>query len=100
MTLQYAFYTPPLACVKTFVMMIGEMDYSSIFLEHFTSSEYHDVVQYDESSNVVFIIFALFMSLLLTNLLVSVFISVGVEHYVRTLLTTTQCKNLINFQFY
>jgi len=68
---KYAFYTPVLSYIKTFVMMIGEMDYSSIFLSHFTSPLYTESVEYEASSYLIFVAFMVVMSLLLTNLLVS-----------------------------
>nr|XP_018667617.1 transient receptor potential cation channel subfamily A member 1 homolog isoform X1 [Ciona intestinalis] len=67
---QYEFYTPITAIVKTFVMMIGEMDYSTVFLSHFTTTDYNSVLQYSTSSYFVFVIFVVVMSLLVTNLLV------------------------------
>ncbi|XP_076814332.1 transient receptor potential cation channel subfamily A member 1-like [Clavelina lepadiformis] len=69
---QYEFDTPLTSMVKSLVMMIGEFDYSSIFLSQYTSSSYADRVNYEESTYLIFVVFLVMMSLLMTNLLVGI----------------------------
>ena len=52
-------------------MMTGEYDFSDIFLAHFTSDAYQDRLIYQVSSYIIFVIFVLSMSLIISNLLVS-----------------------------
>nr|XP_039252448.1 transient receptor potential cation channel subfamily A member 1 homolog [Styela clava] len=56
--------------LKTIVMMIGEIEYESIFTAEHTSSEYSDQVYYEVVSYIVFVAFLIIMSIIVMNMLV------------------------------
>jgi len=51
--------------------MTGEFEYEGIFLGHFTSDAYQDRLIYKVPSCIIFVVFVLSMSLIVSNLLVS-----------------------------
>ena len=66
------FSTPVLSVINALVMTIGELDYGGTFIRPPTRTEvYSDRVFYQESTLFLFVIFVIFLSLLLSNLLVS-----------------------------
>ncbi|XP_077974997.1 transient receptor potential cation channel subfamily A member 1 homolog [Styela clava] len=56
--------------VKTIVMMIGEIEYESIFTAEHSSSEYTDQVYYEKVSYLVFLTSLIIMSIIVMNMLV------------------------------
>ncbi|XP_076812155.1 uncharacterized protein LOC143459076 isoform X2 [Clavelina lepadiformis] len=67
---QYAFNQWWNSIVKTFVMMIGEFDYDTIFNSEATSPIYTDQLQYEVITYLLFVTFMIIMSIIIMNLLV------------------------------
>ena len=65
---QDAFKTPRIAIVKTMVMMIGEMDFDTIFVNNYNNQE---LLRYKEMSLFIFFLFVILMTIVLMNLMVS-----------------------------
>lgn len=65
---QDAFKTPGMAIVKTMVMMIGEMDFDTIFVVNYNNQE---LLRYKEMSLFIFFLFVILMTIVLMNLMVS-----------------------------
>ena len=65
---QPGFSDPTHAIVKTWVMMIGEFEYMSIF--HEDQGAHESKVYYESSSFALFVIFMVLMAIIIMNLLV------------------------------
>ena len=65
---QDAFKTPVRAIVKTMVMMIGEMDFDTIFVDNYNNQE---LLRYKEMSLFIFFLFVILITIVLMNLMVS-----------------------------
>jgi len=59
--------------MQTFDMMKGAVDYNGIFLENIANRSYKNLVHYQSSTTVFYVVFVIIVGLLLTNLLVSTF---------------------------
>lgn len=57
--------------VKSFIMMVGEVDYNTLFISEYTNKDYNSRVFYSEISYIFYVVFILVMTVLVTNLLVS-----------------------------
>ena len=65
---QDAFKTPGRAIVKTMVMMIGEMDFDTIFVDNYNNQE---LLRYKEMSLFIFFLLVILITIVLMNLMVS-----------------------------
>lgn len=65
---QDVFKTPGRAIVKTMVMMIGEMDFDTIFVDNYNNQE---LLRYKEMSLFIFFLFVILITIVLMNLMVS-----------------------------
>ena len=71
--MQLAFDSPAWALVKTYVMMIGEFEFQGMFTDHDDpDKDVNDAknIPFPEYSTLLFVVFVLFMSVIIMNLMV------------------------------
>jgi len=67
---QYAFSRWWGSLIKTFIMMIGEFEYSDMFISEYTDDTFVAKVNYDAVTNIIFVVFVIVMSIVIMNLLI------------------------------
>lgn len=84
----YTAFHLPAGLVKTVMMMSGELEYEDIFYNNCTNSE----IYYPLTAHIMFTIFVLLVTVILTNLLVGLAVSdIQVNTYSNTLITALCC---------